>query len=177
MSPTRRTHRELPSADIVLLDYELSGAAKFAKELGAFSHARVLLCTRRAWNDELAHTAETASGVLPGGTLTPEVVTVAVRAVSTGVGVLGLDLLRELCRERPHAGGSRNGAHRVEHLTHREHAVPEMLVVEGVPSREIAQRLAYSERTVKNVLHDVLTKLDARSRSHAVAVAVREGII
>jgi DNA-binding NarL/FixJ family response regulator len=174
--PHARTHRELPTADIVLLDYELSGAAEFADELRVLSHARVLLCTKRAWNDELAHAAETASGVLPAGTLTPEVVAVAVRAISTGVGVLGLDLLRELCRDRPHPGASRNGAHRVEHLTHREHAVL-ALVAEGVPSREIAQRLAYSERTVKNVLHDVLTKLDARSRSHAVAMAVREGII
>ncbi len=103
-------------------------------------------------------------------------VAVAVRAISNGVGVLGLDLLRELCRDRSHPGASRNGAHRIEHLTHREHAVL-ILVAEGVPSREIAQRLAYSERTVKNVLHDVLTKLHARSRSHAVAVAMREGII
>lgn len=171
-----RTHRELPTVDIVLLDYELSGAAEFAEELNRLSHARVLLCTRRAWTDELAHAAATASGVLPAGTLTPEVVAVAVRAISNGVGVLGLDLLRELCRERPHLEASHNGAHRIEHLTHREHAVLE-LVADGVPSREIAHRLAYSERTVKNVLHDVLTKLDARSRSHAVAVAVREGII
>ncbi len=41
-----RTHRELPTADIVLLDYELSGAAEFAEELRRLSSARVLLCTR-----------------------------------------------------------------------------------------------------------------------------------
>jgi FixJ family two-component response regulator len=35
-------------------------------------------------------------------------------------------------------------------------------------TREVARRLHYSERTVKNVLHDVVTKLGARSRSHAV---------
>ena len=38
--------------------------------------------------------------------------------------------------------------------------------------REVAQQLCYSERTVKNVLHDVVTKLNARSRSQAVAFAV-----
>jgi len=37
--------------------------------------------------------------------------------------------------------------------------------------------LCYSGRTVKNVLHDVVTKLNARSRSHAVAHAVSEGVI
>ena len=47
----------------------------------------------------------------------------------------------------------------------------------GHPTREVAQELSYSERTVKNVLHDVVTKLNARSRSHAVAFAVREGLI
>jgi DNA-binding NarL/FixJ family response regulator len=170
-----RAHSELPSADIVLLDCELTGAAEFAQELGELSDARVLLCTRGAWDEELAHAARSASGVLTAANLTPEVVTVAVRAVSTGVGVLGIELLRELCSERP-AVASRGGLPRVDHLTQREHAVLS-LVAEGIPSREIAQRLAYSERTVKNVLHDVLTKLDARSRSHAVAVAVREGII
>jgi DNA-binding NarL/FixJ family response regulator len=39
------------------------------------------------------------------------------------------------------------------------------------------EQLCYSERTVKNVLHDVVTKLNARSPSQAVAFAVREGLI
>jgi DNA-binding CsgD family transcriptional regulator len=37
--------------------------------------------------------------------------------------------------------------------------------------------LSYSERTIKNVIHDVVTKLNARTRSHAVAEAVRAGLI
>lgn len=170
-----RSHPDLHAADIVLLDYELVGASEFARQLSELSGTRVLLCTRGPWNQELADAAGNASGVLAAGTLTPEVVTVAVRAVNTGVGVLGIDLLRELCRER-RIPSAADGAPRLEHLTQREHAVLS-LVADGVTSREIAQRLAYSERTVKNVLHDVLTKLDARSRSHAVAMAVREGII
>ena len=51
------------------------------------------------------------------------------------------------------------------------------LIAAGHPTREVAQALSYSERTVKNVLHDVVTKLNARSRSQAVAFAVREGLI
>jgi DNA-binding NarL/FixJ family response regulator len=51
------------------------------------------------------------------------------------------------------------------------------LVADGCDTSEIANRLSYSERTVKNVLHDVVTKLNARSRSQAVAFAVREGLI
>jgi DNA-binding NarL/FixJ family response regulator len=37
--------------------------------------------------------------------------------------------------------------------------------------------MSYSERTVKNVLHDITTGLQLRNRSHAVAYALREGLI
>ncbi len=51
------------------------------------------------------------------------------------------------------------------------------LVAEGHDTAEIARRMAYSERTVKNVLHDVTTRLQLRNRSHAVAYALRQGLI
>jgi DNA-binding NarL/FixJ family response regulator len=51
------------------------------------------------------------------------------------------------------------------------------LVADGMDTREIAHQLAYSERTVKNVLHDVTTRFQLKNRSHAVAYAVREGLI
>jgi DNA-binding NarL/FixJ family response regulator len=51
------------------------------------------------------------------------------------------------------------------------------LVADGLPTREVAVELHYSERTVKKVLGDVVVKLGARSRSQAIAHAVREGII
>ena len=51
------------------------------------------------------------------------------------------------------------------------------LVADGHDTAEIATSLCYSERTVKNVLHDVTTRLQLRNRSHAVAYALREGLI
>jgi DNA-binding NarL/FixJ family response regulator len=51
------------------------------------------------------------------------------------------------------------------------------LVAEGLDTGEIARRLAFSERTIKSVLHDVTTRLQLRNRAHAVAYAVREGLI
>lgn len=51
------------------------------------------------------------------------------------------------------------------------------LVADGHDTAEIAQELCYSERTVKNVLHDLTTRLQLRNRSHAVAYALREGLI
>lgn len=51
------------------------------------------------------------------------------------------------------------------------------LLSEGLSTGEIAQRLNYSERTVKNIIHGVLTRLKLRNRTHAVAYAVRTGAL
>jgi DNA-binding NarL/FixJ family response regulator len=51
------------------------------------------------------------------------------------------------------------------------------LVADGMDTREVATELSYSERTVKNVLHDITTRFQLRNRTHAVAYAVREGMI
>jgi DNA-binding NarL/FixJ family response regulator len=51
------------------------------------------------------------------------------------------------------------------------------LVAEGFDTAEIATKLSYSQRTIKTVLHDVTTRLQLRNRSHAVAYALREGLI
>lgn len=51
------------------------------------------------------------------------------------------------------------------------------LVADGMDTKEIANQLCYSERTVKNVLHDVTSRFQLKNRSHAVAYAVREGLI
>jgi len=64
----------------------------------------------------------------------------------------------------------------VPELSKREHQVLRLLA-EGEGTRGIAQRLNYSERTVKNIVHDLLVKLDCRTRAHAVALAARRGLI
>jgi DNA-binding NarL/FixJ family response regulator len=51
------------------------------------------------------------------------------------------------------------------------------LLAEGLDTREISAKLCYSERTVKNVLHDLMLRLNLRNRAHAVAYAAREGYL
>lgn len=51
------------------------------------------------------------------------------------------------------------------------------LLADGLGTPEIAQRLSYSERTVKNIIHGVLTRNRLRNRAHAVAFAVRHGAL
>jgi DNA-binding NarL/FixJ family response regulator len=51
------------------------------------------------------------------------------------------------------------------------------LLADGADTAEIARELAYSERTIKSIIHDVTVRLGLKNRTHAVAYAVREGLI
>ncbi|WP_191259165.1 helix-turn-helix transcriptional regulator [Amycolatopsis oliviviridis] len=51
------------------------------------------------------------------------------------------------------------------------------LLAEGFDTGEIARRVAYSDRTVKNILHGLLSRFGLRNRTHVVAYALREGLI
>ena len=51
------------------------------------------------------------------------------------------------------------------------------IVAEGATNREIAERLYWSETTVKRKLSDVFQKLGATDRAQAVAIAMRHSLI
>ncbi|MEU6281295.1 LuxR C-terminal-related transcriptional regulator [Streptomyces sp. NPDC047028] len=51
------------------------------------------------------------------------------------------------------------------------------LMAEGHANADIARLLSCSEHTVKNVVHEVMSRLQARNRAHAVARAVRLGLV
>jgi DNA-binding NarL/FixJ family response regulator len=51
------------------------------------------------------------------------------------------------------------------------------LLADGLGTPEIAVRLSYSERTVKNIIHGALTRLKLRNRTQAVAFALRSGAL
>jgi DNA-binding NarL/FixJ family response regulator len=51
------------------------------------------------------------------------------------------------------------------------------LMADGLDTNEIAKNLSYSERTVKNIIYTITNRLHLRNRPHAVAYAMRAGII
>ena len=51
------------------------------------------------------------------------------------------------------------------------------LVAEGLSTREVALRMCYSERTIKNILQELTTRLGLRNRTQAVVWAMRNGWI
>jgi DNA-binding CsgD family transcriptional regulator len=112
------------------------------------------------------------SAVLVLQALTPSRLLSCIRAVTRGGTTVPPELL---CQMLP-AGANGRVALAVRELSDRELAVLRMLA-DGETTRDIAARLSYSERTVKNIVHDVLVKLNCRTRAHAVAVAARQGVI
>jgi DNA-binding NarL/FixJ family response regulator len=165
----------LLSSDIVLVDTAMEGGRDFVASVAESPSVRVIVCTADCTEDDVLSSIQAgAVGFLRKDTLTPESLGAAVRAAASGTGVVAPDLLGSLLRSlTPDVLEGRNAHAR---LSEREQQVL-ALIAAGHPTREVAERLCYSERTVKNVLHDVVTKLNARSRSQAVAFAVREGLI
>ena len=51
------------------------------------------------------------------------------------------------------------------------------LLAQGLPNKQIAQRLVISEHTVKFHVGAILTKLGAGSRTEAVTLAARQGLL
>ncbi|WP_205413440.1 helix-turn-helix transcriptional regulator [Amycolatopsis ruanii] len=61
-------------------------------------------------------------------------------------------------------------------LSRRETEVLRRLA-DGQDTAEIAAEMSYSERTVKNILHSLTSRLGLRNRTHAVSYALRNGLI
>ena len=168
-------HPDLFQAELIILEQAVPGGEEFIGAVTEATGARVIVCTAEASEDAVLSALQAgAVGFLRKDTLTPETLAAAVQATASGAGVVAPDLLGSLLRGV--SAEDVNGRSSLARLTEREQQVL-ALIAQGHPTREVAKELCYSERTVKNVLHDVVTKLNARSRSQAVAHAVREGLI
>ena len=88
-----------------------------------------------------------------------------IRKVSSGATCIPLELMQKLI----------TGIQR-EPLTEREIEVLQLLA-HGKCNKEIGAKLFISEFTVKGHLHNLFTKLNVLSRTEAISVATRRGLI
>jgi NarL family two-component system response regulator LiaR len=102
----------------------------------------------------------------------PEELVAAIRQVYSGRSSLHPTVARKLVQELCH-GSDR--ACRTEALTEREMEVLRLLA-KGQSNREISDRLAISEATVRTHVSNLLAKLDLCSRTQAALYALREGL-
>ncbi|HTN25282.1 MAG TPA: response regulator transcription factor [Solirubrobacteraceae bacterium] len=161
-------HPALGEAEVVLVDATIDGAGDFVANVLDFTSTRVVALAASEQIERLAAMVDAgAVAALVRDDLTAERLGLSLRAVAAGATTM-LATYPKLRAAGPVAAGPE--------LTDREQQVL-ALVADGLPTREIGEELHYSERTVKKVLGDVVVKLGARSRSQAIARAVRQGII
>ena len=169
-------------ADVVALvvadqmDEETAQAIRALKRRGV---ERVVLIVTRVDDTGLLSALEAgARGVLRRNQATPENLFEAIRAAAGGEGALSPDLLGRLLdqvgRLQRQVLNPRGLSFAV--LTDREIKVLKLLA-DGQDTAEVGRRLFYSERTVKNIVHDVTSRLNLRNRTQAVAYALRQGLI
>jgi DNA-binding NarL/FixJ family response regulator len=138
----------------------------------------VMVVTRLEDAGLLAAVEAGACGILRRSEAVAERVAEAVSTAAAGDGSVPPDLLGRLLNQMSRLqrqvlaprGLSLSG------FTDREVDVLRLLS-EGWDTSEIAVKLSYSERTVKNIIHDITARHQLRNRSHAVAYAVRAGVI
>jgi len=112
--------------------------------------------------------------VLPSGLSGPEIIA-AIEAAAAGLVVLHASDVESLL-PAPGTISSRPSATLVEPLTAREIEVLRLLAG-GLGNKEIASRLDISEHTVKFHVASIMGKLGAASRTEAVTLGLRHGLI
>jgi len=100
----------------------------------------------------------------------------AIRRVADGETLLNAELAASILEEfRTAQAAPEHPEHRVRELTDREEEILRHLA-QGATNQEIATALDVSEKTVRNRLSEVFSKLRLNNRTQAALYALREGI-
>ncbi|WP_454041959.1 LuxR C-terminal-related transcriptional regulator [Cellulosimicrobium sp. Marseille-Q8652] len=138
----------------------------------------VLVAGRLDEKDVVAAVEAGVVGMVRRGEATPDRLVTVIRGAASGEGSMPPDLLGKLLGQ---VGSLQRQVLQPRGITFAGLATREVevlrLIADGFDTAEVARHLAYSERTVKNVLHDITSRLQLRNRVHAVAYALREGLI
>ena len=159
-----RTHKP----DVTLMDLlmpELNGIDAIIAIRGEFPQARVIVLTTYAGDVQIVRALKAgAQGYLLKSLLHKELLN-AIRSVHAGKRILTPELSIEVA------------THAVDDpLTPAEVSVLR-LIADGRANKQIADQLSISEETVKSRVKNILSKLDANDRTHAVTIALKRGII
>ena len=103
----------------------------------------------------------------------PETMLRAIRAVAHGESLLGPTIAQKVVRQFSAVPKAQTPLY--DDLTPRELEVLK-LIAEGLANREIAEELTISEKTVKNHINNIFSKLHINDRSQAILYAIRKGL-
>jgi len=167
---------ERETLDVVILDMKLPGmngieATRRIREINPA--IKVIILSAFTGNDEIFGAIEAGGlGYLPKD-ITVEALVDAIRQVYRGYAVLDPTITRIVLERFSDMESRLSNA---TELTGIEKQILS-LASDGCSNKEIAQKMEIKENAVKCHFRDILKKLDARDRTHAVAIALKSGLI
>jgi DNA-binding NarL/FixJ family response regulator len=159
-----RTHRP----DITLMDLQMpdmTGVEAIIAIRGEFPQARIIMLTTYSGDVQVVRALKAgARAYLLKGDVNKELLA-TIRAVHAGLKRVPAEVASSLAE---HAGE--------DELTEREIGVLR-LIAAGNANKEIAAQLELAEDTIKRHVTNILSKLGANDRTHAVTIGLKRGII
>ena len=159
-----RLHRP----DVTLMDIQMpnvNGTEAISRIRSEFPEAKILVLSTYAGDVQILRAIKTgAKGYLLKGNVRTELLD-AIRAVHAGRKQLSPEIAAELA---DHAADDQLSSREIDVLR---------LIGDGNANKQIADMLSIGEATVKNHISNILSKLGANDRAHAVTIALQRGII
>ncbi|MBE1577839.1 response regulator transcription factor [Amycolatopsis roodepoortensis] len=168
-----------PAVVLVIVERLNEEARQLLRSLHCAGRAGIVLVAGEVDDSELLDVVGNGvSAIIRRGDATPDTLVRLVKAAAAGEGALPPDLLGRLLSRvsRLQRDVLQPNGWDLAGMSQRETKVLRM-IADGLETKEIADRLSYSERTVKSILHDITNRFQLRNRAHAVAFALREGLI
>ena len=165
--------------DVVLMDIHMpivDGIAVTRQIAHEFPSIAVIILTVFRQNQQVLQAMKNgAKGYLLKNTSGHEV-SQAIRTVHAGGMLIEPELTSTIISEFRRLSDSSTGNQRLDLLTEKEIEILRH-VATGMNNKEIAVKLAYSEKTVKNYLSTIFQKLQVRDRTQAAIFALRQGLL
>ena len=169
-------HVEAAQYDVLLVDLGSERAAAWLRNLGAEPvPPAIVLLTEEARRPLGAEALRAGVRALLPRRASGEEIIAAIEAVATGLIVIHPDTVGAF-QPGPSASTRAGVVSARQPLTPREIEVLGM-IAEGLGNKIIAARLGISEHTVKFHIASIFVKLNARSRTEAVTIGVRQGLL
>src|SRR5215470_10465809 len=154
--------------DVTLMDLQMpnvNGTEAISRIRSEFPDAKILVLSTYAGDVQILRAIKTgAKGYLLKGNVRTELLD-AIRAVHAGRKQLPPEIAAELAQ---HAADDQLSVREIDVLR---------LIGDGNANKQIADKLSIGEATVKNHISNILSKLGANDRTHAVIIALQRGII
>jgi two-component system nitrate/nitrite response regulator NarL len=158
--------------DLLLLDINIPGGGLnvIQEVAGACPITKIVMLTAsEAEDDVLAALKAGARGYIVKGVSARELTSI-LRGINAGEAYVTPSLAASLLSDLTGGTGGEASADPLDELTNRERQILEA-VAGGLSNKEIGQKLALSEKTVKHYMTNVLQKLHVRNRVEAALLA------